>query len=115
MLLSALAGIQFLKQPPAQEILPVAYAFNAKGWIKRFLPYASVTVLLFIVIPRQFASFDMLLLSCMLGILLLSIRQLLSLSENDTLLLRLRQHLRLSDHAARHDELTGLPNRAPIL
>ncbi len=111
LLLSALAGIQFLKQPPAQEILPVAYAFNAKGWIKRFLPYASVTVLLFIVIPRQFASFDMLLLSCMLGILLLSIRQLLSLSENDTLLLRLRQHLRLSDHAARHDELTGLPNR----
>ncbi len=111
LLLSALAGLEFLKQPPSQEVLPVAYASHARGWVKRVLPYVSVTVLLFFVIPRQFSSFDMLLLSCMLGILLLSIRQLLSLSENDTLLLRLRQLLRLSDNAARHDELTGLPNR----
>ncbi|WP_322905336.1 putative bifunctional diguanylate cyclase/phosphodiesterase [Paenibacillus sp. SGZ-1009] len=111
LMLTAFAGIHFLKQPVAQDILPVLYAFEAKLSVKRLLPYVSVTLLLMIVVVTQFGSFSILLFSCVLGILLISIRQVLSLSENDILLRRLRQHLRLSDHAARHDELTGLPNR----
>ncbi len=111
LLLCAVAGIQFLERPSSQDVLSVVYRSDSTHWLKRLLPYASITLLLGMIVTTQFESFDMLLISCVLGVLLISVRQVLSLSENDMLLQRLRQHLRWSDYAAKHDELTGLPNR----
>ncbi|OWR28995.1 hypothetical protein CDO73_16470 [Saccharibacillus sp. O23] len=105
----AMAGIESLN-PDFRAETSEKPLRPGKGWIKRLLPYVSLGTLM-VVMLLQLPYFNIIVLCCITGILLVTVRQILTLAENDELLARLGQYLKVSDRAANHDELTGLPNR----
>ncbi|NGZ75771.1 putative bifunctional diguanylate cyclase/phosphodiesterase [Saccharibacillus alkalitolerans] len=105
----ALSGIESLN-PKFSAAFVQKTVRPGKGWLKRLLPYVSLGTLMVIML-LQMPDFNMIVLCCITGILLVTARQILTLAENDELLARLGQYLKVSDRAAHHDELTGLPNR----
>ncbi|WP_172252413.1 putative bifunctional diguanylate cyclase/phosphodiesterase [Saccharibacillus deserti] len=106
----ACAGIESLNPRVFTKIARKSDETKNRGWFRRMLPYVSLGMLM-VVMLLQLPYFNMIVLCCLFGILLVIVRQILTLAENDELLTRLGTYLEVSDHNANHDELTGLPNR----
>ncbi|GGN91753.1 putative bifunctional diguanylate cyclase/phosphodiesterase [Saccharibacillus kuerlensis] len=110
LMMMALAGIQSLDPAQPKNIVRQKKCEHGGNWTRRLLPYVSLVTLM-IVMLLQLPYFNVIVMCCMIGILLVTVRQVLTLTENEELLNRLGKYLKVSDYAANHDELTGLPNR----
>lgn len=110
LMMMALAGIQSANPEEPEQALRVKKYERGGNWFKRLMPYASLVTLMIIML-LQLPYFNVIVLCCLTGIFLVTVRQVLTFAENDELLTRLSKHLKVSDYAANHDELTGLPNR----
>lgn len=106
----AIAGIyQPLKADPPPPPAPHP-DIPSGSWFKRLVPYAGLAGA-FLLILSQLPAFDVMVGSCALMIVLILIRQVMILTENDELVRELSLSLKLTDYQANHDPLTGLRNR----
>ncbi|WP_426451405.1 putative bifunctional diguanylate cyclase/phosphodiesterase [Paenibacillus sp. S-38] len=78
--------------------------------LRYLVPYLSLLLLCSLVMQRL-SEVDGLVIGTILMILLIVVRQLSILFENEELVCRLKQMLNSSEHQAMHDELSGLPNK----
>ncbi len=109
-LLFAIAGvrsirIEALAPPPLQEktIAPK---------LKYILPYGGLVILLALALRRtDLQTLDIFVVASILTILLLVVRQVIVLLENDTLMFKLQQALKQAEYLALYDPLSDLPNR----
>jgi diguanylate cyclase (GGDEF)-like protein len=74
------------------------------------IPYASLVLLLGVAICRMDTA-DSLMIGTTITILLIIVRQIIILLENDSLVGKLKEALLFMSHQADHDEMSKLPNR----
>ncbi|WP_158289432.1 putative bifunctional diguanylate cyclase/phosphodiesterase [Paenibacillus flagellatus] len=83
---------------------------TAAEWMRVFVPYAVLFVLLLLLVIR-IGSWDLLFLGCVATIVCIVVRQVVVLIENDVLFRKLESSLERTRFLAHHDTLSNLPNR----
>lgn len=109
-LLLVIAGITSAKTKPEKESLPVTEGTAAK--IRYFLLYSLVIFLLTFTTYRMLSEkLDVIFIACIVTVVLITIRQVTVLLENDKLMHSLQEMLSKAEFLALYDQLSGLPNR----
>lgn len=129
-LLYIMAAVQYreIEPYPIQDSDGKLTISRKRMQLKNAIPYLCVIVL-FIIMTMRIENVNSIVIGCAISILLVVIRQLITLWENDSLLYELRlmteqletkvkqrteelcYALNNMEHMAYHDVLTGLPNR----
>ncbi|GAA0378515.1 GGDEF domain-containing protein [Bacillus horti] len=80
--------------------------------IKYVLPYSCLIMLLALTVQRfELITADLIIIASLVTILLIIVRQVIVLQENDTLMLKLQEALQRAEYLALYDPLSKLPNR----
>ncbi|MFD1176369.1 putative bifunctional diguanylate cyclase/phosphodiesterase [Paenibacillus puldeungensis] len=109
-LLLVVAGLASVKTKPKKEMLLVTDGTAAK--IRYFLLYSLVILLLSFTTYRVLTEkLDAIFIAFILTVVLITIRQVTVLLENDKLMHSLQEMLSKAEFLALYDQLSGLPNR----
>lgn len=109
-LLFTIAGIRSVRARP--RALPHTRSIVLAPKIKYILPYGCLIMLLALTIQRiDWQTPDLIVVASIITVLLIIIRQVFVLLENDTLMFKLQQALSQAEYLALHDPLSKLPNR----
>ncbi|WFA16645.1 EAL domain-containing protein [Paenibacillus mucilaginosus] len=114
LLLSGIAALHSQREKGDRDTGQLLYEDG--GWeaknkrLRYFVPYLSLLLLCFLMLQRL-SEVDGIVIGTILMILLILVRQLSILFENEDLVRRLKHMLHSSEYQAMHDELSGLPNK----